>query len=199
MVLHGDHASGLEVDFRDADTVFDEQDFFGATVEDVEAAVFVGVAGIPVRGRVAKFVVLQKFDGDVPEGLRREIAEDVGEGGGHEADVAVGQRERYWRFAFDGVDDLGGAESNEDVVVAVIVHESLRVRRDVDVEDADLIVDECLMMVGLGGDFHVGGRLRGEEGSEKQEQEPAGHELDCSGSGSQESGNAALHFLTPDY
>ena len=68
-----DHAFGREFDFGDADSVFDEEDFFGAAVEDVEASVFV-----PFRGRGAEFVVLQEFDVDDAEGLVAEIAGDVG-------------------------------------------------------------------------------------------------------------------------
>ena len=39
VVVRGDDASGLEFEFGDADAVLDEEDFFGAAVEDFQAAV----------------------------------------------------------------------------------------------------------------------------------------------------------------
>ena len=51
---NGRNASGLELEFGDADAVFDEEYFFGATFEDVEAAVFC----VPFRGGLAELFVL---------------------------------------------------------------------------------------------------------------------------------------------
>ena len=148
MVLHGDHASRLEFDFGDADAVFDEEDFFGASVEDVEAALFV-----PFSGRGAEFVVLQEFDVDDAEGLVAEIAGDVGEVAGEESGLPVLQFDGDGVFALHGVGDFGVAERHVDVVVAVPMHLSLGVRREFCDEDADLGVGEGLVVVGLGGDF----------------------------------------------
>ena len=72
MVFQRDHASGLEFEQRDANAVADKEDLFGTSVQDVEAAIFV-----PFGGRAAELRVLQKFDGQVAEGLWRKIAEDV--------------------------------------------------------------------------------------------------------------------------
>ena len=77
VMVHGNDSAGLEIEFGDADAVFDEENLFGAAAEDVEGAVFV-----PVRGGLAEGFVLEDLDGDVAEGLIAEIARDVGEGGG---------------------------------------------------------------------------------------------------------------------
>ena len=63
-------------------------------------------------------------------------------GTGNETDLAVGQSRVRGIFALDGVDDLGGAERDEDIVMTVPVHQCLGMRKNVDVEDADLIVGQ---------------------------------------------------------
>lgn len=156
-----DNCCRLEFEFGDADSVFDEEDFLRAALEDIEASVFIGVRGVRVSGRLAKFFVLQQFDGDVAEGLVGLVAGDVGEGGGAEVGLAVGEFDGDGIFAFHRVDDFGGAQRDVNVVVAVPVHERVGVRRDVDVEDADMLVDEDLVVVGLGGDLDLGRGLRG--------------------------------------
>lgn len=185
MVVLGDHGSGLQIDFDGADTVAHEQDFASAAVEDVEAAVFVGVRGIPVSRRMAQLVILQEFDGEVAKGLRRKIAKDVGEGGRDEADVAVGKREGDRWLAFNRIDDASGADRHEEVIVAMGVHECLGVRRDVDVEDADLIVDKDLVVVRLRGDLDVRLGLREKNSGQEEKEDAALHERDCSVNSSQ--------------
>jgi hypothetical protein len=180
VVVQRDHGSGLEFELGDADAVFEEEDFFRAAVEDVEAAVVLGVRGVPVGGRVAQLFVLDKFDGDVAKGLGGEIAEDVSEGSGNKADISVGQREGNGIFAFDGVHDFRGTNRDEEVVVPVPVHESFGVRRNVDVEDADLIVGENEVVVGFGGDFDFWLGWRCKKRGEKQEEYEAVHCGDCS-------------------
>ncbi len=49
VMVFGDRGAGLEFELGDADAVFDEEDFFSAALQDVEASVFV-----PVGGRVAE-------------------------------------------------------------------------------------------------------------------------------------------------
>ena len=66
----------------------------------------------------------------------------MGEGGGGEAGIAVGEFYGDCGLVFDGVEDFGGAEGYGDVVVAVPVHFGVGVRRDFDVEDADGFVFE---------------------------------------------------------
>ena len=117
----------------------------------------------------------EKFDGDVAKGLGDDDCGRCGQGGGNEADIAVGQREGRGIFAFDGVDDIGGAKRDEEVVVAVPVRQSFGMRSKVDVEDADLIVGKDKVMVGLGGDFDFWRGLRGKERGQKQDEEAAFH------------------------
>jgi hypothetical protein len=147
----------------------------GAAGEDFEAT-----GCVPGEGGVAEFVVLEEFDGDVAEGIVGKIAGDVGVAGGEESGLAVLQFDGDGIFALDGVDDFGGAEGDVDVVVAVAVQEGVGVRRDIDGEDADLIVGEDEVVVGLGGDLDFGGELGGEEGGQEQEEEAASHGGDCS-------------------
>ena len=116
---------------------------------------------IPVDWRLAQLFVLQDLDRDVAEGLGGEIAGDVSVAAGEESGLAVVQLHGDGILALHGVDDLGVAERDVDVVVAMAVQESIGVRRDFDVEDADLIVGEDEVVVGLGGDFDFWGGLRG--------------------------------------
>src|SRR6478735_5802315 len=109
MLVERDHASGLELDQGDANAIADEQDLFGTAMKDVEAAVFV-----PFSRCAAELGVLQEFDGYVAEGLWREIAEDMREGCGDEADVAVREVGGDGRLGFDGVDDLGALQCDQD-------------------------------------------------------------------------------------
>src|ERR1700733_13742193 len=81
----GYHASGLEFEFGDTNAVPNEEDFLGAAVKNVEAPGFV-----PRRWRVAKFVVLEKFEGDHAKGLGPHVADNVGNGSGNETGLAVG-------------------------------------------------------------------------------------------------------------
>ena len=174
VVVHGDNSPGLEFEFRDANSIFDEENFLRATVEGFEAAVL-----LPVSGGVAEGFVFENFDGDVAEGLIGEIARDVGEGGGREVGFAVAELDGDGRFVFDGVDDFGVAEGDVDVVVAMPVHEGVGVGRNVDVEDADGFVFKCEVVMRLGGNFNFGGsRLDGEE--REAEEEAAVHAGDCS-------------------
>jgi hypothetical protein len=92
------------------------------------------------------------------------IADYVGEASRREPNLTVLQFGGDGIFPFDRVDDLGRAEHDEDVVVAMPVHERVGVRGDSDVEDADLGVLEDEVVVWLGGDFDFCGGLRGEDG-----------------------------------
>ena len=157
VVVGGDDASGLELEFGGADAVFDEEDFFGAAVQDFEAAGFV-----PLEGRLAEFVVLEEFDGEVAEGLR-VVVDDVGEVAGDQGDLSVLQLGGGGGLALDFVDDFGSAEHDVDVVVTVGVQKRVGVGGDVDEEDAGLGVLEDQAVVGLGGDFNFFAGLRGEE------------------------------------
>jgi len=152
VMVFGDYAAGLEFEFGGADGVFDEEDLFCAMVEDGEAAVFIPFCGGAAQGRV-----FENFDGDVAEGLGAEVAHGVGEGGGSEAGVAVGEFDGGGRLVLDRVGDFGVAEIDGEVVVAVPVHLSFGVGVDLDVEDADGFVFEREVMVRLGGDFDFGG------------------------------------------
>ena len=125
------------------------------------------MSGVPFGGGLAKFFVLQEFDGDVAEGMVARIAGDVGEGCGEKASVSVGEFDGDGSFTFDGIDDFGGSEGDVDVVVAVPVHERVGVRGDFDVEDADLIVGEDLVVMRLGGDLDFGGGLGGEDSGQE--------------------------------
>ena len=178
--MHRDYAAGLEFEFGDADGVFDEENLFGAVGEDGEAAVFIPF-DIPLSSGGAEGFVLEEFDGDVAEGLIADVARDVGEGGRGEASLAVLEFDGDGRLVLDGVDDVGGAEGDGEVVVAVPVHESVGVRWDFDIEDADGFVLEGEVMQGLGGDFNFGSDgLGGEQGSNQAEEDVTFHARDCS-------------------
>jgi hypothetical protein len=160
VVVHGDDAAGLEFEFGGADAVFDEENLFGAVLQDVQAAVFV-----PLGSGTTEGCVLEDFDGDVAEGVVGGVEGDVGEGCGGETSFAVLQFDGGGRLVFDGVDDFGGAQGDVDVVMTVPVHQSFGVRVDFDVEDADGLVFEGEVVVRLGCDFYFGsGGLRGKQG-----------------------------------
>ena len=137
--------------------------------------------GVPVSRRVAEVVVFEYLDGDVAEGLVGKIARDVGEGRGREASLAIQELDGDRLLAQNLVDNFSRAQGDVDVVVAVPMHERIGVGRDFDVEDADELVLENEMMVGLGGDFDFGcGGLRGEESGGEKEEDEALHGANCS-------------------
>jgi hypothetical protein len=154
VMVFGDYSAGLEFEFGGADSVFDEEDLFGAVVEDGNAAVFVLFGG-----GLAEGFVFENFDRHVAEGLRAEVAHSVGEGGRGEAGVSVSEFDGGWGLVFDCVGNFGCAQSDRNVVVAVPVHLGFGVGVDLDVEDADGLVFEREVMVGLGGDFDFGSGL----------------------------------------
>ena len=163
VMVFGHDAAGIELEVGGADAVFDEEDVLGAAVEDVEAAFFV-----PLAGRF-ELVALQEFDGDDLEGLVGEIFGGVGEGAGDEDGFTVLKSAQEWGFADDIIFDLRGGEDDEDVVVAVVMHDHGGVRREVDLEGAGVGVFEEQMMAGLGGDLDDRGcGLRGGEDREQQ-------------------------------
>ena len=178
--LRGDGGVGLEFDFGDADAIFHEENFFGTAVQDVEAAVVLGMSGVPVGGRLAEFGVLQEFHIDDAEGLIGKIAGEVGESAGEESSLSVLQFDGDGIFAFNRVLYLGVPERDVDVVVAMPVHQSLGMRRDVGDEDADLGVGKDLEVVRLGGDFDFWSGLGGQESGQEQEERERLHRGDCS-------------------
>ena len=157
VVVAGDGRAGLQVDLGDADAVLHEHDVLGASGEDVEAAVFVPCGG---RRFVGGFV-LHEFDGDVAEWCVGEVMRDVGEVAGSKSGFAILQFHFDWRLAFDFIREIGGAQRDIHVVMAVDVHQRGIVRRDLDLEDAHILVFEREVMMLLGGDLNLGSGLRG--------------------------------------
>ena len=105
----------------------------------------------------------------------------MGEVGRDEAGVAVDEVEFDGVASLNLVGNVGCAQRDEQVVVAVPVHECRLARRDLDFEYANLVVLECEMVGRLGGDFDFGGL--GEESQCRQNQDEgkarALHEVDC--------------------
>ncbi len=83
----------------------------------------------------------------------------MGEVAGGVADLAVGHHDAGFRPAFDGVDDVGGAQRNIEVGNIVLVKKRGVVRGDAYAEDADVIIFEDEMVVGLFGDGDGAGGL----------------------------------------
>ena len=130
---------------------------------------------------MAEGFVVCDLDGHVAEGLVGLIAGDVGEGCGGECGLAVLEFDGYRRLVFYGVDYLGGAQVDGEVVVAVPVHQGFGVGRDFYVVDADVFVFESQVMVGLGREFNFGGcGLGGQERGEEAEEGAAFHAANCS-------------------
>ena len=155
VMVHGNYSAGLEFEFGDADSVFYEEDLFGAALEDFEGAIFI-FAGVPVRRGVAERFVFEDLDSYVAERAIGDVARYVGEGGWGESGFAVLELDGYWRLVFHRVDQFGVAQGYVDVVVAVPVHQRFRVRGNFDVEDSDGFIFEGQVMIGLGGDFNFG-------------------------------------------
>jgi hypothetical protein len=163
MVMTGHCGAGLQLGFRDADAVLNENDVLRASGEDVEAAFFVPLCW---RSFVGGFV-LQKFDSHVAEGGVGPIAGDVGEVAGDKTGFAILQVKRDGRLALDVVLDLRGAERDEDVVMVMGVHEGRVMGWDLDLKHAHIFVFEGEVVMGLGGEFDLGSILSlGDDGSE---------------------------------
>jgi len=156
--LDGSSGVGLKIELGGADGVLYEENFFGAVVEDVQAADF-----FPRGWSVVEFFVLQNFYGDVAEWSLRDSADGVGEGTGRKSSFTVGELERGLGLAFYAVDDCRGPDCNVNIVVAVPVRVGFGSGRDFDVEDADLGVFEGEVMVGFGCDFYGGLSEQGED------------------------------------
>ncbi len=146
MVFRQD-AAGIELEISGADIVLDEEDVLGASVEDVEAAFFVPFVG------GLEFVALQEFDGDDLKRLVSEIFRGVREGTGHEYGLSILESAQEGVFADDVIFDLGRCEDDEDVIVAVVVHDHGGVRREINLESARVRVLEQQVMAGLGCDL----------------------------------------------
>src|SRR6266545_2484146 len=100
------HASGLELDLGDSHSVFHKQDVLRAAVENAETTFFVPWG----RGRLARFLVLQKFDGYVAERSGGQVPRCMGKASGKEASLAVCEFELDGWFAQNRVFDLRRAE-----------------------------------------------------------------------------------------
>ncbi|PYX48438.1 MAG: hypothetical protein DMG79_11765 [Acidobacteria bacterium] len=131
--------------------------------------------GAGVRG-VAEFVILQKFDDHAAKGLVGEISHEVRVGRRQEIGLAVDEFHVERSLAFDLIGDVRRSQHHVNIIVAMPVHHGVGVRRDLDVEDADLTVREDLVMVGFGGDLDLGSRLGREERGQEQEEEDTSHE-----------------------
>ena len=83
----------------------------------------------------------------------------MGEVADDEAGFAILQVERDGRFVLDVVLDLRGAESDEDVVVVMGVQEGRAMGWDFYLKHADVFVFEGEVVMGLGGEFDLGGIL----------------------------------------
>jgi len=126
-------------------------------------------------------LVFQEFDCHVAKWLVGKILGDVGEIGRDEAGVAVDEVELDGIASLDLVRNVGCTQCDEEVVVAMPMHERRLVRRNLDFENANLIVFESEMVRWLCGDFNFGGL--GEE-RERRENEDcskgrAMHDVDC--------------------
>jgi len=78
------HASGLELEIGDTDSVFDEQDILRAFHVDVQGTVF-----IPIRRRFVGFAVFQVFDGYIGKRLVSKIFIYVGKVAFGETDFSL--------------------------------------------------------------------------------------------------------------
>jgi hypothetical protein len=105
---------------------------------------------------------LQQFDGDVVEGDVRFVAGDVGEVPEGVAELAVGHDDAGFGFALDGVDNVGGTEGDVHIWHVVLVEKRGVMRGDAYAENADVIIFQDEMMVGLPGNRNGGGGLSGE-------------------------------------
>src|ERR1700688_1423918 len=112
----GGYSAGPEFEFGGADVVFDEEDLFGVSAGDFQAAVFFsfghwfGVSfGSRFGGGWAERLVFEDFDGDIREGLVAEVVGEVGEGGEGEAGFAVLKFDGDGGLVFDRVRDFGRA------------------------------------------------------------------------------------------
>ncbi len=94
---------------------------------------------------------------DVAERRGGEIAGDVSEAAVGGADFAVLQFEGDGGLAGDFVGNFGGAESDEDVVMAMAVHQGGGVGSDFHLEDAHVLILQSEVVRRLGGDFNFWG------------------------------------------
>ena len=163
MVVARHGAGDLELDFGNADAVFDKEDLLGATVEDGEAAVVVPLGG---RSGVS-FFVLEQFDGHVAERRGGEVAGEVSKAAVGGAGFAVLKLERDGGLADNFVGDFAGAETDENVVVAMAMDQGRGVSGDFNLKNADVLILQSEVVRRLSGDFNFRGSLGSDGGGEQ--------------------------------
>ena len=177
MVLVVNHASGLEVEVGDADSIFDEKDFLRAVVVNMQGALFVPLGGILAAGRG----VLQELDGHVRERPVAQVFGYVGEVAFGEADFSWLEPEGGWRLSGNFAGDRGWSQSYEEVIMMMAVQEGGRVWGDFDFKNPDPGVLKDLVMRGFGGDFYFGlGMERRARDGQQQAGEVDFHAANCS-------------------
>jgi len=164
VMVFGQDAARLQLEFGGARAVLYEQDVLGPAVQDVQASFFVPLG----RRRAVGLFVLQEFDGDVAEGLIGKILRDVGKAAGKDVSFSILQGNRDWRLARDIILHVRGSQRHVDIVVAMAVHERGRVGRHFHLEYADVFIFQCEMMSGLGGNLNLRWSLGGESKSSQQ-------------------------------
>lgn len=166
VMMHGDDGSGLQFEFGDADAVFDEKNFFGAAIEDGEAAVFLGMGRIPVGGGLAKFFVPRSSIVTLRKGWAERFRKMWAKVPGTKLTSASASARVAGSLPLTALTIWATPKHDIDIVMRVPVHQSLGMWGNVDIEDADLIVGQNHLVVRFGGDFDFLRILRGEKASQ---------------------------------
>ena len=165
VVMAGYGRARLQLGLGYAHAVLHKHDVLRPAGQDMQAAFFVPLR----RRRLVGGFVLQQFDRYGAEWRACEVARDVGKSALRKTGFAVLHFESDRRLAFNFVRDVGLAERNENVVVAMAMQQGRIVRGDLSQPHPDLLVFEKKMVVGLSGDRDLGCILRGQRDGGEQE------------------------------
>ncbi len=165
VMVAGRDRARFEVEPGHADTIFHKKNFSVATGEDL-------LAGFsrPMGWRLPQFVILHQLNRHIAKRLVGEIPGDVGKVSRCKSGIAIRESDVRGWLALDFVGEVRVADGDEDVVVAMAVHERGSMGRDLDFEYTYIFVVDDQVVRGFSGDLDLGRRL-GEQGWNQQAEE----------------------------
>src|SRR6266403_180325 len=170
VMVAGYDSARFKVDFRHAHSIFHEENFAAAARKSLFATLL-----RPTRRHLPQFFILHQLNRHVAKGLVRRIPCDVGKVSWHKPGLTVAELEIPRRLTFDVVSDVSIAECDEDVVVAMAMHEGRSMGRDLNLEDANGFVFKEKMVRGFGRDLDFRRCLGGQERNQQKEEQCALH------------------------
>ena len=91
----------------------------------------------------------------------------------HKSRIAVGELNLHRRLALDFIGEVRIAERDVDIVVAMAMHQRRSMRRNLDLEDAHILVFKRKMVRGFRSDLDFSRSLGSQEWNQQEEKQCA--------------------------